>query len=49
MIVLLGRVIEYPALVVHPVGEWSWEENLDMYRKLIPAGIRTGVKLMEHY
>ena len=34
-----------PALVVHPVNQWNWDENCNMYRKLIPACKRSGVKV----
>ena len=43
------RELDCPALVVHPVTrptkEEEWEVNLSMYRAMIPAGKRYGVKL----
>lgn len=43
------RYLGCPALVVHPIKEADkareWELNMAMYRKLIPAAKRTGVKI----
>ena len=43
------RFVGCPALVVHPDRQRNkddeWEHNMSMYRKLIPAAVRTGVKV----
>jgi len=43
------RFVGCPALVVHPDRQrdkdLEWQNNIEMYRKLIPAAVRTGVKV----
>ena len=42
--------LDCPGIVVHPIhgvtGETEWEENLGMYRRLIPAAKKYGVKIL---
>ena len=39
------KFLDCPFLVLHPVHKLSREENLELFRKLIPAASKTGVKI----
>ncbi|MBQ8915300.1 MAG: sugar phosphate isomerase/epimerase [Clostridia bacterium] len=39
------KYLNCPVLVLHMERPWGWEKNMEFLRKLIPAGISTGVKI----